>query len=85
MRHALSTGLHEPVLQTHQRPARVPLRQTDSAPREWEPLRIGHAQPQLTTGLGHRLLPRAAAHGLTRCPRAVIRSPADTRDASTAA
>ena len=51
MLHELSTGLHEPVLQTHQRPARDPLRQTDSAPSEWELLLIGHSQQQLTNGL----------------------------------
>ena len=57
MLHELSTGLHEPVLQTHQRPALDPLRQTDSAPSEWELLLIGHSQQQLTNGLGHRFLP----------------------------
>ena len=57
MLHELSTGLHEPVLQTPQRPARDPLRQTDSAPSEWELLLIGHSQQQLTNGLGHRFLP----------------------------
>ena len=57
MLHELSTGLHKLVLQTHQRPARDPLRQTDSAPSEWELLFIGHSQQQLTNGLGHRFLP----------------------------
>ena len=56
MLHELSTGLHEPVLQTHQRPALDPLRQTDSAPSERELLLISHSQQQLTNGLGHRFL-----------------------------